>query len=72
MARKLLRFGQLRWDASVRMNKFPVPLRFVAALLSSILVLIGIVNLRDRAAWMDPTDGVYWVESEGGSEGGRD
>lgn len=49
------------------MNKFPVPLRFVATvLLSGILVLIGIVNMRDRAAWMDPTDGVYWAESEGG------
>ena len=49
------------------MNKFPVPLRFVATvLLSGILVLIGIVNLRDRAAWMDPTDGVFWTESEGG------
>ena len=69
MARKLLRLDSLRClvHASVRMNKFPVPLRFVAAvLLSGILVLIGIVNLRDRAAWMDPTDGVYWAESEGG------
>ena len=48
------------------MNRFPVPLRFVATvLLSGILVLIGIVNLRDRAAWMDPTDGVFWTESEG-------
>ncbi len=68
MARKLLRLDSLRClvHASVRMNKFPVPLRFVATvLLSGILVLIGIVNLRDRAAWMDPTDGVYWAESEG-------
>ena len=49
------------------MNKFPVPLRFVATvLLSCILVLIGTVNLRDRAASMEPTDGVYWAEVKGG------
>lgn len=68
MARKLLRLSSLRClvNASAQMNRFPVPLRFVATvLLSGILVLIGIVNLRDRAAWMDPTDGVYWAESEG-------
>jgi two-component system, NtrC family, sensor kinase len=68
MARKLLRLDSLRClvHASVRMNKFPVPLRFVAiVLLSGIFVLIGIVNLCDRAAWMDSTDGVYWAESEG-------
>ena len=68
MARKLLSLDLLRCfvHASVRMNKFPVPLKFVAAvLLSGILVLIGIMNLRDRAAWIAPTDGVYWAESEG-------
>jgi two-component system NtrC family sensor kinase len=51
---------------SVLMNAFPVPFRFVAtALLSCILVSIGILNLRDRAVWTDPTDGVFWAESEG-------
>jgi two-component system, NtrC family, sensor kinase len=47
------------------MNKFPVPLKFVVTvLLGGILVLIGVANLRDRAAWMDPTDGVFWTESK--------
>jgi two-component system NtrC family sensor kinase len=69
MARKLLRLDSLRClvHASVRMNKFPVSLGFVATvLLSGILMLIGIVNMRDRAVWMDPTDGVFWAESERG------
>ena len=49
------------------MNKFPVPLRFVATIiLSGIIVSIGILNLRDRAAWVDATDGAFWTESEGG------
>ncbi len=55
-----------RMDASVRMNAFPVPFRFIAtALLSCIIAALGILNLRDRAAWTDPTDGVFWIESEG-------
>ena len=54
------------------MNRFPVPLRFVATvLLSGILVSLGIVNLRDRAAWTDPTDGVYLGRIERDAEGGR-
>jgi two-component system NtrC family sensor kinase len=53
-------------DTSVLMNHFPVPLRYIAtALLSIILVSIGLSNLRDRAAWVEPTDGVFWIESEG-------
>jgi PAS domain S-box-containing protein len=48
------------------MNSFPVPIKIVAtALLSISLVLIGVFNLRDRAAWVEPTDGIFWIESEG-------
>ncbi len=53
-------------DESVRMNAFPVPFRFVAiALLSCVLVAIGVLNLRDRIVWTETTDGVFWTESEG-------
>jgi len=24
---------------------------------------IGVFNLRDRAAWTDPTDGIFWIET---------
>jgi PAS domain S-box-containing protein len=49
------------------MNSFPVPFKLVATvLLSTALVAIGIRNLRDRAAWVDPTDGVFWVETGDG------
>lgn len=68
VAYKLHRLGMPNSQVgeSVLMNAFPVPFRFVAtALLSCILVVIGILNLRDRANWIDPTDGVFWVESEG-------
>ena len=48
------------------MNAFPVPFRFVAViLLSSVLFVIGILNLRDRTIWTDPTDGVFWTEAGG-------
>ena len=48
------------------MNGFSVPFRFIAtALLSGILVFIGILNFRDRALWTVPSDGVFWSESEG-------
>ena len=48
------------------MNAFPVPFRFVAViLLSSVLFVIGILNLRDRTIWTDPTDGVFWTEGGG-------
>jgi len=33
-------------------------------LLTVLLVSIGIMNLRDRSAWLDPTDGVYWIETD--------
>ncbi len=51
------------------MNRFPVPFRTSATVLLTILmVTIGILNLRDRARWTDPTDGVFWVESKAGLE----
>jgi PAS domain S-box-containing protein len=50
-----------------KMNTFPVPFKTVAiTLLTIFMVTIGILNLRDRASWKDPTDGVFWVESESG------
>jgi two-component system, NtrC family, sensor kinase len=68
MAYKLLKTCMLtsQVDASALMNNFPVPIKFVAAaLLSGILVLVGIYNYRDRAAWIVSTDGIFWAESEG-------
>ncbi len=49
------------------MNAFPVPFKAVATVLLTILMVsIGVLNLRDRAAWSDPSDGVFWEESEAG------
>ncbi len=51
---------------SAFMNPFPVPSRIAAAvLLSCALMAVGVLNLRDRLNWADPSDGVLWVESEG-------
>jgi hypothetical protein len=48
------------------MNAYAVPFRFVAtAILSIIFVIIGLLNLRDRIAWIEASDGVFWAESEG-------
>jgi two-component system NtrC family sensor kinase len=56
-----------RRDYSALTNTFPVPFRFVAiTLLSILLVAVGILNLRDRMIWTDPTDGVSWIEAQGG------
>jgi len=35
-------------------------------MLTVFLVGLGIVNVRDRAAWVDPYDGVFWIDSERG------
>ena len=49
------------------MNRFPVPFRIIAtAILAIVIVAVGVLNLRDRASWQDPSDGVFWVESESG------
>jgi two-component system, NtrC family, sensor kinase len=46
------------------MNSFPVPFKILLTiLLTCLLVVVGIINLRDRAVWVDPTDGVRWVDS---------
>ena len=46
------------------MNAYPVPFRFIAtALLSGILLLVGIMNFRDRLLWTEPADGVFWTEN---------
>jgi two-component system, NtrC family, sensor kinase len=68
MACKLLQIGGLnfRWNGSVFMNAYAVPFRFVATtILSIILVIIGLLNLRERIAWTEASDGVFWTESEG-------
>lgn len=59
---------RISWgDESHLMNAFPVPFRFVAiALLSGALVVIGLLNLRDRTVWTDPVDGVFWSEESAG------
>jgi PAS domain S-box-containing protein len=54
------------------MDAFPVPFRTVAlTFLTLFLVTIGILNLRDRASWTEPGDGVFWVESESGLTAGE-
>jgi two-component system NtrC family sensor kinase len=46
------------------MNSFPVPFKILLViLLTCLLVVIGIFNLRDRASWVDPTDGVRWADT---------
>ncbi|MDR1727265.1 MAG: PDZ domain-containing protein [Acidobacteriota bacterium] len=47
------------------MNRFPATLRLVAtALLTFALLAAGVLNLRDRVAWTDASDGVFWTEAE--------
>ncbi len=49
------------------MNAFPVPFRAIATILATtVLVIIGVVNLRDRASWVEPWDGVFWIETAEG------
>ena len=58
-----------RTDESLLMNAYPVPFRIIAtALLSLFLVVMGLMNLRERTVWTEPWDGVLWIESEGGLE----
>jgi len=50
-----------------KMNAFPVPFKVIATVLLTILMVsVGVLNLRDRASWSDPSDGVFWEESEAG------
>jgi two-component system, NtrC family, sensor kinase len=49
------------------MNRFPVPLRLVALmLLTALIVCLGALNVRDRIYYRTPTDGAFWVETPGG------
>lgn len=49
------------------MNAFPMPYKIVATTLLTIFVVtMGVLNLRDRESWKDPTDGVFWVETGSG------
>ncbi len=49
------------------MNRFPVPFKTVAiTVLTIFVVAVGILNLRDRASWREPADGVLWEESDSG------
>src|SRR5437867_958909 len=59
---KLLRYCDISW--LVLMGYFRVRFKVLAAvLLTTLLVVIGTLNLRARAAWTDPWDGVFWEES---------
>ncbi len=54
-------------DECATMNAFPVPFKVIATvLLTSLLVGVGVLNLRDRAAWFDPSDGVFWQQTSRG------
>lgn len=68
MACKLLSSDILIWerDKDVLMNGFPVPFKFIStAILSSIVVFVALLNLRDRVFWTETTDGIYWKEADG-------
>ena len=38
----------------------------LTAFFTCALVVIGVLNVRDRIAWVDASDGVFWVETEHG------
>jgi two-component system, NtrC family, sensor kinase len=49
------------------MNAFPVPFKIViVVILTLLLMTIGVLNLRDRASYAEPTDGVFWTQAEDG------
>ena len=49
------------------MNRFPISFRLVVtALFTCALVVIGVLNVRDRIAWVDAYDGVFWAETDNG------
>lgn len=49
------------------MNSYPGTFKTIAITLLTVLaVSTGVLNLRDRWSWQDPTDGVFWVESGSG------
>ncbi len=49
------------------MNRFPVSFKAVfTILLTLLLVVVGVVNVRDRVRYIEPYDGIVWAESESG------
>ena len=45
------------------MNALHIPFKVIVTVLVTLLLIgIGMRNLRDRVAWIDPWDGVFWVE----------
>ena len=47
------------------MNRFPVSFRLIlTAFVTCTLVAVGVLNIRDRVAWVDAYDGVFWIETE--------
>lgn len=49
------------------MGRFPVRLRTLVVVIATVSFLaIGILNVRDRARWLDPSDGVFWKETGAG------
>ena len=51
-------------DIGVLKKAVPASLKFILlAIVTGILVLLGILNLRDRFRWSYITDGVFWKES---------
>jgi two-component system NtrC family sensor kinase len=50
-----------------KMNAFLAPFKVVATVLLTILMVsLGVLNLRDRTSWSDPSDGIFWEQSEAG------
>jgi len=46
------------------MNRFSISFRLIAtAFLTCALVVTGVLNIRDRVAWVDAYDGIFWVET---------
>ena len=48
-------------------KRFTISFRLiVTALFTCALVVIGVLNVRDRIAWVDAYDGVFWAETDNG------
>jgi len=49
-------------------KRFGLPEKFriyLLLLLGGLFLVIGILNLKDRISWNDPSDGISWVEQDG-------
>jgi hypothetical protein len=48
-------------------HRFPISAKLIAAVfLTCLLAAIGVLNIRDRVAWTDASDGIFWIETENG------